>query len=84
MPMRVAKAVTAVRAGAQMPTAAKARVPWGVMWPTKIRSTTLYKILKNCASIAGRTQAQDQFGDGDGVKFSFHRHTSFEKISPIG
>ena len=30
----------------------------------------------------GQAQAQDQLWDGDGVKFSFHRHTSFKK-SPL-
>lgn len=48
---------------------------------------TVYHAVQNIEKLrqhSGQAQAQDQFGDGDGVKFSFHRHTSFEKISPIG
>lgn len=84
MPMRVAKAVTAVRAGAQMPTGGQGE---GAVGGDVAHEDTVYHAVQNIEKLrqhSGQAQAQDQFGDGDSVKFSFHRHTSFEKISPIG
>jgi len=63
-PISAPSAVIIVTTGAQTPTPASAASPAPAMWPTYIRSTTLYNILTNCASIAGIASCKTSFPTG--------------------
>ena len=63
-PMRAPMAVIIVTTGAHTPTPASAASPAPAMWPTYMRSTTLYRILTNCASMAGIASCRTSFPTG--------------------
>ena len=63
-PISAPSAVIIVTTGAQTPTPASAASPAPAMWPTYMRSTTLYNILTNCASMAGIASCKTSFPTG--------------------
>ena len=63
-PISAPSAVIIVTTGAQTPTPASAASPAFAIWPTYMRSTTLYSILTNCASMAGIASCKTSFPTG--------------------
>ena len=63
-PISAPSAVIIVTTGAQTPTPASAASPAFAIWPTYMRSTTLYNILTNCASMAGIASCKTSFPTG--------------------
>ena len=74
-----AKAEIAKITGAVTPTPANACFPAPGIRPMNILSTKLYKILINCAAIAGIASLKKAFGTGSSSSNSF---SSFIVVSP--